>query len=144
MGKCTKEFGVLVDTIITECSLYPPVDYTKQPLPEPILVKEAMWDTGADVCVINKRIADRLGIIPTGQMAVDGVRGEDIADACHIHIKLPTNDYIMNVETIIRTKTDYDFVIGMNVIAHGDIAISTADDKTVFSVRIPSEGHIKF
>ena len=55
MGKCTKEFGVLVDTIITECSLYPPVDYTKQPLPEPILVKEAMWDTGADVCVINKR-----------------------------------------------------------------------------------------
>ena len=47
MGKYTKEFGILVDTIITECSLYPPVDYTKQPLPEPVTVKEAMWDTGA-------------------------------------------------------------------------------------------------
>lgn len=40
MGKYTKEFGVLVDTIITECSLYLPVDYTKQPLPEPVTVKE--------------------------------------------------------------------------------------------------------
>lgn len=144
MGKFTKDFGVLVDTVVTECCLYPAVDYTKMPLPEPVLIKEAMWDTGADVCVISKRIADELGVNATGQMSVDGVHGEDIADVCYIHVKLPTNDYIMNVETIIRARTDYDFVIGMNVIAHGDIAISTAEDKTVFSVRIPSEGHIRF
>jgi len=144
MGKFTKEFDTLVDTIVTECSLYPAVDYTKISLPEPVSVEQAMWDTGADVCVIRKRIADMLGVKSTGQMSVDGVHGEDVADVCYIHVKLPTNDYIMNVETIIRTRTDYDFVIGMNVMAHGDIAISTADDKTVFSVRIPSEGHIKF
>lgn len=77
-------------------------------------------------------------------MYVDGVHGEDTADVCYVHLKLPTNDYIMNVEAIIRAETDCDLVIGMNVIAHGDIAITTAKDKTVFSIRIPSEGHIRF
>ena len=50
----------------------------------------------------------------------------------------------MNIDAIIGSRSDYKFVIGMNVIAYGDIAITTAEDKTVFSVRVPSEGHIKF
>lgn len=42
MGKFTKEFGTLVNTITTECGIYPAVDYTKVSLPDPVLVKNAM------------------------------------------------------------------------------------------------------
>ena len=71
MGKFTKDFGALVDTIVTECGLSPSVDYTKMPLPEPVLVKDAMWDTGADICAMSKKIADELGVKSTGQISVD-------------------------------------------------------------------------
>lgn len=50
-------------------------------------------------------------------------------------------------EEVKRVKFDsdeYDVVIGMDVICHGDLAITNKDDKTTFSFRIPSETEIDF
>ena len=144
MGKYTKDFGELVDTIVTECSLYPAVDYKAMSLPAPTVVHEALWDTGADICVMSTAVAESLGVKPYKQLAVHGLYGEETMDVYLLHIKLPTNDYVMNVDAVIGDKTNYDFVIGMNVMAYGDVAITTFEDKTIFSIRIPSEGHLKF
>ena len=144
MGKYTKVFDECVSAIVTECQIYPPIDYTKEKFPAPISVKEAMWDTGADICVISQELADNLGLVPFDQIYVNGVHGEELQSLYHIHVKLPTNDIVVYAEAVIGAKNGYDLVLGMNVISQGDIAITTADDKTVFSIRIPSEGHIKF
>ena len=86
MGRYTKEFGQLVDTVITECSLFPAVDYTKG-LPAPYVIEEAMWDTGADICVIQQEVADALGLVPYRQVMVEGVHGAETKDVYLVHVK---------------------------------------------------------
>jgi len=40
---------------------------------------------------------------------------------------------------------DFDFIIGMNILRMGDMALTNANNKTVFSFRVPpAEAHINF
>ncbi len=143
MSAFTKDYGEIVDTIITECDIFPAVDYTK-PLPIPFHVTYAMWDTGADVCVISKKVIKALGLKPVDTAMVKGIHGEEEDNEYIVHVKLPTKDLVVNVQATEARSEEYDFVIGTNIICFGDFAFTNAEGKSVFSFRIPSEGHINF
>ena len=81
----------------------------------------AIWDTGATHSAITKKVADELGLKPTG--IVDVKYGSGLAQ---------TNDQ------------QSQLLIGMDIIGMGDFAVTNADEKTVFSFRVPSIEEIDF
>ena len=143
MGVFTKDYGEIVDTIITECDVFPAVDYSK-PLPSPFHAFKVMWDTGADVCVISKKAIKQLELKPVDTAWVEGLHGEQEDNEYIVHVKLPTGDLVANVQATEAHSEEYDFVIGTNIINFGDFAFSNAGNRSVFSFRIPAQTHIRF
>ena len=47
---------------------------------------------------------------------------------------------IQNLEVMSGDYSDYDVLIGMDVITQGDFFVSTVNGKTSFCFRIPSQG----
>lgn len=106
---------------------------------------DAIWDTGATNCVITQSVIDACGLVPTGQAKVSGVHGEEeTRDTYLVNIILPN---AVGVQSVRVTKGDMqfvDFLIGMDVVAKGDFAITNLNEVTKFSFRFPSEAHIDF
>lgn len=113
----------------------------------------AIWDTGATHSAITKKVADDIGLKPTG-----------IAEVRHADGKSPTNTYLVNiflpnkvmagqvrvteVKLIPDDNTADDvqpqLLIGMDIIGVGDFAVSSDNGKTVLSFRTPSSSEIDF
>ena len=108
-----------------------------------------IWVTDATGGVIQKRIADELGISPSGRVVVHGV-GKDGApnelepNAYLINIYLPNQVGLMAVKVSEGTISGADILIGMNVIGCGDFVITNFNEKTTWSFRVPSGEEIDF
>ena len=108
-----------------------------------------IWVTDATGGVIQKRIADELGISPSGRVVVHGV-GKDGApnelepNAYLINIYLPNQVVIMAVKVSEGTISGADILIGMDVIGCGDFVITNFNEKTTWSFRVPSGEEIDF
>lgn len=65
------------------------------------------------------------------------------ADLIFPHEKLFENWEV--AEFLVRENDNYDFLIGMDIIKMGDLAITNADGKMMFSFRIPpAEKHTDY
>ena len=108
-----------------------------------------IWVTDATGGVIQKRIADELGISPSGRVVVHGV-GKDGApnelepNAYLINIYLPNQVGLMAVKVSEGTISGADILIGMDVIGCGDFVITNFNEKTTWSFRVPSGEEIDF
>jgi len=108
-----------------------------------------IWDTGATGTVIQKRVADDLGISPSGRVVVHGV-GKDGApnefetNAYLINIYLPNQVAVMAVKVSEGTISGADILIGMDVIGCGDFVITNFNGKTTWSFRVPSGEEVDF
>ena len=145
MGAFTLKFQKKEDCIVTESYIYAPTDLSNGGQVRRVRIQRSLWDTGASVSLISSRVAKVLGLESIGKSGVSGYNeGIDVKDTYLIHIGLPTRDIVTDIMAMEFDSDEYDVVIGMDVICHGELAITNQNDKTTFSFRIPSETEIDF
>lgn len=99
----------------------------------------AIWDTGASHSAISKRLATKLGLVPTNKRRITGVHGTNLCNAFYVDIYLPNRTYLsLEVTEVDGLVGPADVLIGMDIIAIGDFAISRDDGKSIVTWQIPS------
>ena len=137
----TVRYGQLVNEIRTELHISAPENTELSKA----LKCVAIWDTGAQGTVMTKKIAQALGLKPTGKRKAIGVNSSSIEDTHVVNLFLPNGLRINSVEVMEGALLEENEVlIGMDIIAIGDFAISNADKKTTMSFRFPSFKEINF
>ena len=105
----------------------------------------AIWDTGATNSVISNKVINECNLKPIGMAKVYHAGGESLQEVFLINIYLPNKLCVTYVRaTMGFIPGDSDVLIGMDIIAKGDFAVTNKDNKTVFSFRFPSIECIDF
>ena len=120
------------------------------PEPHPLAKQYVcIWDTGASCTVICKRIADELGISPSGREIVsvvgpDGQTNEFETNTYLINLFLPNSTAFAALRVVEGSISGADMLIGMDIISQGDFAITNCEGKTWWTFRIPSIERVDF
>ena len=105
---------------------------------------KGVWDTGATNSVITKKIVDEMDFKPIGMVEVYHAGGKSLANKYLVNIILPNNVVIPTLTVTEGILRDMDLLIGMDVIALGDFAVTNKNGKTTMSFRVPSCAEIDF
>lgn len=106
---------------------------------------KGLWDTGASRSTITQRIVDYFGLIPIGNTNISTANGITVAKTYYIDMGLPNGVLVRDVlVSCADLGPDLDVLIGMDIIKHGDFAITNKNKKTTFSFRIPSINEIDY
>jgi len=98
----------------------------------------ALVDTGATGSCISNRFAAGAQLKPLKMNTVIGAHGIAIVPVYRIDVLLPNGILFTNMEVAeFIGNNNFDFIIGMNILRMGDMALSNAKGKTIFSFRIP-------
>lgn len=105
----------------------------------------AIWDTGATGTVITQEVIDKCGLKPVGRTIVHGANTSAQSDVYLISVFSPSDVIFHKVRVTVGTLVgDYDALIGMDIIAMGDLAITNKGGNTTLSFRFPSIECIDF
>ncbi|MCL2805067.1 MAG: retroviral-like aspartic protease family protein [Treponema sp.] len=106
----------------------------------------ALVDTGATGSCISRRFAADTQLKPFKMGTVIGAHGIAIVPVYRLDVLLPNGILFTNMEVAeFFGNNDFDFIIGMNILRMGDMALTNAKGKSVFSFRIPpANEHIDF
>lgn len=141
----TTKYPGRVNQLITHCKICKSFDPATHKGPEPELKTfTALWDTGATGTVITKRVAQELGILPSGQTLVHHANGSDIVNTYIVNVMLPNEVGIPVIEVTEGDLNGFDVLIGMNIIQHGDFSISCKNGNTIFTFQLPSTRELDF
>ena len=113
------------------------------PVPTQIEFK-AIWDTGASNSVISKRVVQKCGLKPTGMTRVSTAGGIFNLNTYFVSIGLPHGVGFPLVRVTEGELESEDLLLGMDLIAAGDFAVTSYQGKTVFTYRTPSSSTIDF
>lgn len=114
------------------------------PAPYPYTLK-AVWDTGAMVTGISRKLALDLGLDKIGERLSHGVTGCEICNHFLVSFFLPGNIIIPTLEIgDCGGDIGCDILIGMDVINQGDFTINNLHGHTTFTFRVPSIERIDF
>lgn len=109
------------------------------------------WDTGSNVSVISKSVAEELKPKLVGYAKLRGVTGIDYLSQYLIDIELPNSLVIKDLKVSEslnlgrrQNGEPYGCLIGMDVIQRGDFALNHADGYTTMSFRVPSITHVDY
>ena len=110
------------------------------------LKSNALIDTGATGSCISRRFAQTAKLKPFMMGQVQGAHGIATVPIYTVDVSLPNGILFNNMEVSeFYGSDDFDFIIGMNILRMGDMALTNANEQTVFSFRIPpAETHIDF
>ena len=114
--------------------------FASSDVPEPPFptVLQAIWDTGAMHSCISAHVADGFGLDQLNVTKIAGVTGTQECRSFLISLHLNDTLCIPELEvTDIPSEIGCDVIIGMDVIAMGDFAVSNVQ-QTVFTFRMPS------
>ena len=101
-----------------------------------------VWDTGATNTLVSSQVVEALGLVPIEKSLVEGVGGIVESSVYRISIYLADNIVFKNVKVLCSDIGNYDLVVGMDIIAQGDFAISNNGGQVCFSFRYPSKERI--
>ncbi|MBI5220784.1 MAG: aspartyl protease family protein [Candidatus Liptonbacteria bacterium] len=114
----------------------------------------AIWDTGATNSAITKKVANELGLQPTGIAEVRYGSGAQPTNTYLVNISLPMGVMIGHVRVTevqelmpdvnIPEDQQPQVLVGMDIIGMGDFAVTNVGGKTTLSFRIPSRTEIDF
>jgi len=111
---------------------------------------KAIWDTGATNSCITQKAAQEIGLIATGMIKMGTAGGSRECPTYYVDLFLPNlvripSITVNEVSDLTHDQNDrIEVLIGMDVIMHGDCAITNKGGKTVFTFRIPSITSIDF
>lgn len=139
----TLKSNVILNMLKTDILVLSNVRNAKKPyMPK---MWRGLWDTGASRSSITKRIVDDLDLIPVGNINISTANGIVTVNTYFVDFGLPNG---MTVENILVSCSDLgediDVLIGMDIIRHGDFAITNVNNKTTFSFRTPSIQEIDY
>lgn len=108
----------------------------------------AMWDTGAEVCLISRNLAACLGLDFKPAVDAKGLTGTCVAPIGYAYVSIVANGDLVETLTAIVDETspsgEYSFIIGLDFIRHGTLAISYSPLDVSLSFVIPSPAPIDF
>lgn len=139
----TQRSSDIMEAIITECKICPPVDFAKGEMPSKVYTSQnAMWDTGATNTLISPKIVKALGLKPFGKSGISSANGIVETNTYLVHVGIPSGSVVTNILALEDENDDYEVVIGMDIISRGDFAFSNHEGHSTFSFRIPSQEEI--
>lgn len=100
---------------------------------------KAIWDTGATSSCVSANLAIRLGLPAIGKVNVNGVGGATVRNRHIINFTFQNGVTFHGVNVTDADLSGFDVLIGMDIIAQGDLSISNYKGQTVFTYRIPSQ-----
>lgn len=126
--------------------LITPVKIYEKPVadPESGVDFNAIWDTGATNSCITKKVIDHLKLKPISITKVSGAFGSEMRNVYLVSIWLPNKVGFPNVMVTECDLKDGDAIIGMDIIAAGDFAVTNKNGITIFSYRYPSLEYIDY
>lgn len=135
----------LLRVLTTPVEISKAFDPVKKPQP-PIILKSytGIWDTGATGSVVTNKVVTECGLKPTGVKKVYGVHGEGKTNTYLVNVRLPNKVDFSYLEVTEGKLVGADVLIGMDIIASGDFAITGKDGKTTFSFAYPALSMIDF
>jgi hypothetical protein len=97
-----------------------------------------IFDTGATGSMISENVAKELSLIPCGNITVSGVHGTENANLYKLDI-IFGGKYILPDHTVSGAGNDagFDLLIGMDIIAMGNLTIFRENGKTFFTFYLP-------
>ncbi|MBI4617633.1 MAG: SEC-C domain-containing protein [Planctomycetes bacterium] len=105
----------------------------------------AVWDTGASQTCISARAVEQCGLSPVGMTRVDTANGEADCRQYLVNFFFPNGvafEGLRVTEVVLQGRSD--LLVGMDVVARGDFAVTNTEGKTVFTYRNPSVSRIDF
>ena len=134
----TKKYDKIIDAPITKCYVGEPTqDLHRDEI-------RGLWDTGATCSLVSGRVASLLGIMPVSKTTIGHANGQSVVNLYNISVVLPNDVLLPFIEVAEGAFSNFDLLIGMDIISKGDLSISNKDGKTTFSFRIPSYKEIDF
>ena len=104
----------------------------------------AIWDTGATKTAITEKVVRESGLKPTGMCKVGTAGGERDANTYYVSLYLPNMVCIPQLRVSEVNVAGADVLIGMDIIASGDFAVTHQGGKSCMSFRMPSVECIDF
>ena len=133
MGAYSKTYDDIIDAVISPCDIFPVANG------KPVHTENALWDTGSMCTFLSARIIQEMQLQPYGKDGVSGIGGIVETDTYLVHLRLPSGDVITNFEVMANDYDDYDMIIGMDVIMHGDFHIDNSSGRSIFTFQIPKQ-----
>lgn len=137
----TSSHNGLAALLVTEISIQQAYDPRRPPaVIPPSLSVQALWDTGASCACISPAAVAKLGLLPTGNGNLQGAVGPRTQRPTYmVNAALPNGVTMVGFEAIeFDGNGRFDFILGMNIITHGDFSITNVGRKTLLSFRTPS------
>lgn len=103
-----------------------------------------LWDTGATRTMITQRVVTENGLQPTGFAHVNHAHGTAQAQKFMINVGLPNSVMFHGVQVTMGVLSNFDVLIGMDIISQGDFAVTNFQGKTAFTYRTPSAQILDF
>lgn len=108
----------------------------------------AMWDTGAEVCIISRRLADVLQLEMAPGPSARGLTGSADTSACYAYVSFVAGGGIVTVKCAVVDGhvggVDYSVILGLNLIRRGSLAITGGDFGITLSFTMPASDVIDF
>lgn len=95
-------------------------------------------DTGATSSMISENVAKELSLLPCGNITVSGVHGTENANLYKVDLVFGES-FILPDHTVSGAGNDagFDILIGMDIIARGDLTLFRKNGKTFFTFALP-------
>ena len=141
----TTRYAGIAPALITRCAVSASWDPLEDK-PEPVAVRyQCLWDTGATISAITKRVATDLGLPTEALIPIQHAGGvSDNVPQHYVNLQLPNNVVVVGRPVAQLPLTNYDVIVGMDIISLGDFAVSNFNGKTTFTFRIPSVEEFDF
>lgn len=125
--------SIIVDVIL---SFY--VYFAEVPRQIEIKVK-ALIDTGANGSCISRRLVEACRLEKKSAITVFSIQGESEVPVYEVDFTLPNGMKFENIPVMeIPGSKKFDVIIGMNILAQCDVALTNDENGLVFSMRCPS------
>ena len=99
----------------------------------------ALWDTGASLSAITPEIQNKLKATPVGKRSISGIHEAKVVDVVLVKVELPNSVIKKSIEVVVcNIPSNFDVILGMDIISLGDFAISNGNDQTLLSFAAPS------
>ncbi len=114
-------FNGIVNRLITDVTIICKPELCSDEQPHVKKIK-ALWDTGASASSVDKQLAKEMCLVPIGKGIVSHANGQSIVNRYTFDFALH-NAFVLNIPSAsegIFAGGDFQMIIGMDIIAHGD------------------------
>ena len=144
----TIKYNGITNVLFSEVGISEAHDLKDQSKTPEVVTVRAIWDTGATCTVITKKLAEKIGLVPTGKTNITVVGGNNstLENTYIVNVYLP-NKVCMIFVRIVEVSGltgDAEVLIGMDIIGSGDFSIFQENGKTIMTYRYPSIGGTDF